>query len=304
MKVLLVGLGSIARKHIDALRSIDPSVELFAWRSSDSSQHWEGITDLYDWEKVKEEGFNFAIISNPTSKHKESIRILSELYIPLFIEKPLFHRLDIEELVNRVASCNVLTYVACNLRFLGALSYVKEYLREQQPRLNEVNIYCGSFLPDWRKGIDFRQNYSAIPDLGGGVHLDLIHEMDYVYWLFGYPQKIHSVFSNKSSLDIQSYDYANYCLEYSGFCVGIVLNYYRKDTKRTLELVCDKGTISIDLLKDSVAMNGEILYQSEQGVNDTYLAQMKYFMNCLQENRKSFNTISDAYRVLQICLES
>lgn len=304
MKVLIVGLGSIARKHIDSLRLIEPSVSLVAWRSSPTSLPWDNIKDLYAWEEVKKERFDFVIISNPTSEHKKSIGLLSELNIPLFIEKPLFHQLDIEELVNSVDALNILTYVACNLRFLGALSYVKEYLQKYHPRVNEVNVYCGSFLPDWRKGIDFKRNYSAIPELGGGVHIDLIHEVDYVYWLFGIPRKTRTTFRNSSSLDIHAYDYANYCLEYTNFSVGIILNYYRKDTKRVLELVCDEGTISVDLLQNSVTMNGKIVYQTERSINDTYLEQMKYFVNCLLNNKQSFNTISDAYRVLQICLKS
>lgn len=304
MKVLIVGLGSIAHKHIEALRQIDPFVSLFAWRSSRASLPWEGITDLYDWETIKQESFDFVIISNPTAEHKGYIRILSELHIPLFIEKPLFHLLDIEEVVNNVNDLDILTYIACNLRFLGSISYLKEYLQIYRPRVNEVNVYCGSYLPDWRKGVDYKQNYSAIPELGGGVHIDLIHEVDYVYWLFGNPLKTHSVFKNNSSLDIRSYDYANYCLEYSQFCVEIVLNYYRKDTKRTLELVCEEGTIVVDLLKNNVLKNGEIIYQSEKGIQDTYLDQMKYFLHCLLEQKKTFNSISDAYRVLQICLQS
>lgn len=48
MRVLIVGLGSIARKHVAALRHIDPSVELYAMRSGRESKSWEGITDLYD----------------------------------------------------------------------------------------------------------------------------------------------------------------------------------------------------------------------------------------------------------------
>lgn len=304
MKVLVVGLGSIARKHIDALRILEPSVSLFALRSSRTSLSWEGIQDLYDWEEVKRERFDFAILSNPTSEHKKSLLLLSELQIPLFIEKPLFHRLDVGEAVTCVTALHQLTYVACNLRFLGALGYVKDYLKAYHPRVNEVNVYCGSYLPDWRKGIDYKQNYSAIAELGGGVHVDLIHEVDYVYWLFGNPWQTHSVFKNNSSLDIGSYDYANYCLEYPDFCIGIVLNYYRKDAKRTLEVVCQEGTLSVDLLNNCVKMDGVRIYQSEKRIIDTYLDQMKYFVNCLQENKQSFNTISDAYKVLQICLQS
>lgn len=304
MRVLIVGLGSIARKHTDALRNIEPSVILYAWRSSSQSVHWDGIIDLYSWEEVKKTSFDFAIISNPTSEHKQSITLLSELRIPLFIEKPLFHQLDIAKLVAEVQGLDILTYVACNLRFMGCLEFVKKFLSEKGYRVNEVNAYCGSYLPEWRKGVDFKQNYSAIPELGGGVHIDLIHEVDYIYWLFGNPYKIHRVFRNSSSLNIRSFDYANYCLEYPEFSISIVLNYFRRDSKRTLEIVCEEGTLTVDLLTNTVTMCGEVLYQSEDDIQDTYLVQMRYFINCLLNNNQSFNTMSDAYSVLQISLGS
>lgn len=304
MNVLIVGLGSIAHKHVDALRKIDSSVSIYALRSSTSSKHWEEITDLYAWEEVLEVRFDFVIVSNPTSEHKDSINKLLDLDIPLFIEKPLFHRLDIEEQVMALFKSNKLTYVACNLRFLDALLFVKQRMADLKLRINEVNVYCGSYLPDWRKGVDYKKNYSAIPELGGGVHIDLIHEVDYVYWLFGIPYKINRIFKKNSSLEICSYDYANYCMEYSNFCAGIVLNYYRRDAKRTLEIVCEEVTISVDLLQNTVWENGKIVFQSRQEIKDTYFEQMKYFIHCLSDNKQSFNTILDAYRVLQICLES
>lgn len=304
MRVLIVGLGSIARKHIDALCNIEPSAILYAWRSSFMSAHWDGIIDLYSWKEVKETSFDFAIISNPTSEHKQSIALLSELRIPLFIEKPLSHQLDIAKLVAEVQGLDILTYVACNLRFMGCLEFVKKLLSEKEYRVNEVNAYCGSYLPEWRKGVDFKQNYSAIPELGGGVHIDLIHEVDYIYWLFGNPDRTHRIFRNSSSLNIRSYDYANYCLEYPEFSISIVLNYFRRDSKRTLEIVCEEGTFAVDLLTNTVTMCGEVLYKSEDSIQDTYSAQMKYFINCLLKQKRSFNTILDAYSVLQISLGS
>ena len=83
-----------------------------------------------------------------------------------------------------------------------------------------------------------------------------------------------------------------------------MLNYFRRDSKRTLEIVCEEGTLTVDLLTNTVTMCGEVLYQSEDDIQDTYLVQMRYFINCLLNNNQSFNTMSDAYSVLQISLGS
>ena len=170
--------------------------------------------------------------------------------------------------------------------------------------VNEVNVYCGSYLPDWRPGTDYRQCYSAIPELGGGVHIDLIHEIDYVYWLFGQPKRVHKVFTNKSSLGIRACDYANYLLEYPAFNVNIILNYYRRDGKRMCEIVTSEDTYTANLLDNTLSRaKGEILEQYPQRIIDTYTVQMRFFLSMLETGNFNFNTVEDAYNVLKICLE-
>lgn len=304
MNVLIVGLGSIAQKHITALRAIDSLIQIYALRSSHLSEPIEGVMDVYSIEEVLMVSFDFAIISNPTSEHQKSILQIAKLEIPLFIEKPLFHQLSIHETVGEVERKGILTYVACNLRFLDALQYVKQCVDTSKFRINEVNVYCGSYLPDWRKGANYKKNYSAIPELGGGVHIDLIHEIDYLYWMFGTPLSSHKVFSNVSSLGIRAYDYANYCMTYPTFNVSVILNYYRRDACRSLELICENETINVNLLENTVHLNNQLVFQSEKKIADTYREQLLYFICCVQERKKTFNTITDAYKVLQICLES
>lgn len=227
MRVLIVGLGSIAKKHIAALYQIDPSVELLALRSNKEAKSWNGITSLYDWNELNAYQFDFAIISNPTSEHIPAIRQLLPYRIPLFIEKPLQSEVVQDCLISEVKEAGIITYIGCNLRFHECLLQVSSLITNH--RVNEVNVYCGSYLPDWRPQVDYHTAYSANPQMGGGVHLDLIHELDYIYWLFGHPEGTHKIFSHKSSLEICAYDYANYLLEYPKYNINIILNYYRRD---------------------------------------------------------------------------
>ena len=135
------------------------------------------------------------------------------------------------------------------------------------------------------------------------MHLDLIHELDYLYWIFGMPQKVDSVLKNNSSIEIEAVDYANYCLDYGIFCANVVLNYYRRDYKRTFEIVFEDKTWQVDLAKNEISCNDEIIYSSAQKMTDTYLAQMNYFTELLKSNSlNSENTIDDAYNVLQMAI--
>ena len=303
MKVLIIGLGSIGKKHVKAIKAIDPGSEIFALRSQQNEEKYLDAINIYSIAEIASIAFDFVIIANPTSEHKKVIAQMATYGFPMFIEKPVHSSLDIKDEITAIKENGILTYVACNLRFLSCIKFVKDKLTSTQTKkINEVNIYCGSYLPDWRPGINFRETYSANAELGGGVHIDLIHELDYVYWLFGMPDDVTRVLKNQSSLEITSFDYANYTLAYDGFCASVVLNYYRRDAKRSLELVFEDATWNIDLLKNQVSCNNEIIFSSAQQVADTYQTQMEYFISCLTKKNAIFNTISDAYNVLKICL--
>lgn len=305
MNVLIVGLGSIARKHIVALREIDPDVVIYALRSSAMAETCDGIRNIFSLSELETVLLDFAIISNPTAEHKKTIELLLPLRCPLFIEKPLYHNLEIEELFQHIGKNEVLTYVACNLRFLECICFIRAKLEDEGLVINEVNAYCGSYLPEWRPGVDFTKGYSAIPQAGGGVHLDLIHELDYLYWLFGKPSGVHRVLRNSSSLGIAACDYANYCLVYEHFCANVVLNYFRRDAKRTLEIVCADGTWEINLRENCVTKDGIVVFHSEGRILDTYLAQMTYFAGLVKErSATSFNSFKEALEVLRICLKN
>ena len=303
MRVLIVGLGSIAKKHIAALRQLDSEIIIYALRSSVTSVEFEGVRNIYSFLELETITLDFAIVSNPTAEHKTTIEALLPLKCPLFIEKPLFHTLEVEEILEEIKESGMLTYVACNLRFLDCLQFVKKQLMGM--RVNEVNVYCGSYLPEWREGVNWKDVYSANKEMGGGVHIDLIHEIDYLYWLFGMPNCAHKLFRNVSSLNITAFDYANYSLEYSDFTISVILNYYRKDARRTLEIVCDKETWEVDLRANRVMKNGVVCFVAEQNIVDTYSLQMGYFVGLVKENSTvSFNSFENALDVLKICLEN
>lgn len=303
MKLLIIGLGSIARKHISALKDLG-EFEIYAFRSSDKSASEPGVENIYSFDEIEKYNFDFYIISNPTSEHAGTIKGLLSMGKPLFIEKPIFSEVTSEndQLINEIVSCNIPTYVACNLRFRDTLREIKNIIEGY--RINEVNVYCGSYLPNWRPTLDFRKNYSANKEMGGGVHIDLIHELDYLYWIFGEPLQVHSIFRNTSALDISAVDYANYLWEYKDFAANVILNYYRLDAKRTLEIVTTKATFMVDLLKNKIFKNGIEIYSSEQEFMETYTTQMEFFINnVVKGGNLNFNTAEEAYQILKLCLK-
>ena len=294
-----MGLGSIAQKHILALRRINPKTKIYAFRRSLIKEE-NNIKHVYSLKEIEELSPDFIIVSNPTNVHFDTLNLIYKLKIPLFIEKPLFSTVGKKELqlVNLINKNNS-TYVACNLRFHKGILEMKNILKEK--RVEEVNVYCGSYLPNWRPDVNYKEVYSANNEQGGGVHIDLIHELDYLYWIFGTPISTKKTFSNVSSLNISAYDYANYLWTYERFNASIVLNYYRKDTKRTFEVLTDNGTYFLNLIENKIYFNNKQIYFEEQNIVDLHETQMRFFIENSIEKKNVFNTITEGYKILELC---
>ena len=141
MKVLIIGLGSIAQKHIESIKKIDPFVMLYAFRSSSNSINIQDIVDIYKLEDIPSD-IDFILITNPTSLHAETILSIIKFEKPLFIEKPVFDTLsNKEEILKKVVEKNIKTYVGFNLRFHPALNFIKNLLNTNNIKINEVNIF-------------------------------------------------------------------------------------------------------------------------------------------------------------------
>ena len=303
MIILIIGLGSIGKKHVDAIYALGLDFTIYALRGGESfHETYKGVINVSSTDEIQT-AIDFIIISNITSAHEATIMKILGLQSPIFIEKPVLSDLgNVSMISSKLREKNVLTYIACNLRFHSGLQFLKKYLDEKKPRINEVNIYCGSYLPEWRSGIDFRKSYSANFDQGGGVHLDLIHELDYCTWLFGFPKKVISMKRDVSSLAINAIDNAKFEFLYTNFTAGINLNYYRRDAKRTLEVVTSEDTILLDLRSNIIQslLTGHIIYNRPFEMGETYVRQMKYFIDTINSNKQTNNDFDYGASILRL----
>ena len=75
--------------------------------------------------------------------------------------------------------------------------------------LGKVMYVRGEFseyLPDFHPYEDYRISYASKKNLGGGVLLTQIHELDLILSLFGKPKKIYSFCDKTSNLEIDVED--------------------------------------------------------------------------------------------------
>ena len=304
MKVLIIGLGSIAQKHIASILKLVPDTLFYALRSNINSTNKGNIENIYDIKDAPKD-IDYIIISNPTSLHASTLNKIIYLNKPIFIEKPIFDKIEENvDLVSLIQKNNIKTYIACNLRFHPSIKFLKNFIEKTSKKINEVNVYCGSYLPSWRSGTNYTESYSAKKNMGGGVHLDLIHELDYVIWLFGLPMNYSSKKRKVSQLQIDSYDYCTYNLEYNLFDVSIILNYYRIEPKREIEIIFDDDIYTCDLLSSKItnSKNELIFIDKDFHINDTYLNQADYFIKNINTIHPYMNNTEESFNILKIAL--
>ncbi|MFD1585897.1 Gfo/Idh/MocA family protein [Halorientalis brevis] len=310
MRVLLTGLGSIGQRHARLLKESSKDIELIAYRSGTSTSGNDlGIREYTRLEDALDTDPDIAFITNPTAKHVETALSCAKADCDLFVEKPLSHDLDrIDELIAIADERNLVTYVGCQLRFDPVLNATRDRLDDGElGTVISFRTTAGSYLPDWRPGRDYRDSYSADPDRGGGVVLDLIHEIDYLHWLFGPLRCIASDLGYTDTLDIESEAIAEAIVRTSDDVLGSIhLDYCRRQPRRTLEVVCENGTLVADLEDRILTVKYPSSTETETfdyDRDERFRKQLAYFLEHIDTRAACENDLREGKEVLQVALD-
>jgi len=313
LKVLVVGYGSIGKRHVDNLLKI-PEIQLtICTKRKDLNEDLlNNCKVIESLEKCIEDKPHVGLITNVTSSHIPTAIKLAESGINLFIEKPLSNSIEgVKKLKDLVKNKKLITMIGCNLRFHECLQKIKELLLEESiGRVLSVRAECGSYLPDWHPYEDYRESYASRKDLGGGVVLTLIHEIDYLYWFFGDVDEVFSFSGKHSDLELQVDDLAAILLKFKNNIIGEVhLDYFQRPDFRSCKIIGTKGTIYWDSEINSVKLYDintkkwiEKIKVNNYDKNSMYIKELEYFMKCVKEKRDSKNDIYQGTKTLEIAL--
>jgi len=296
VKIIFFGLGSIGQKHAEILLK-NYKHELFAFRSgTENTPNKLGIAELHLWDEVKKLKPDIAFITNPTSLHIETAIKCAQLNCKLFVEKPIGQNLSgLDELLKLLKEKNLVTYVAYNLRFNPVIKKLKDYLSSKKPL--HMRVVCTSFLPMWRPNKNYLKSYSANTQMGGGVILDLSHELDYTSYLLDNIQKIIGNFARMGQVTTDAEDYADMLVSTPMCPVNIHINFLSHFRQRFIQIDFEDLTVIGDIV------NAEIKeYQHEELKNiiklkykkgQEYEEQIKYFFDNI-ENPRMMNNLTNA----------
>lgn len=310
-RIAVIGLGNIAERHRRNLKKILPQARLFAMSArgrlplepvSNADQLVNSVASLI------EKQVQLVIVASPSPLHASQSLALIEEGIPVLIEKPITaSRADGKILLDAVERHQTPVAVGYCLRYLtSAIEIKKIFASGVLGHLYHANVETGQYLPDWRPGTDYREGVSARPELGGGVLLELSHELDYLQWLLGDLELEHAILRKTRELGLKVEDSADLILSTrEDAVVHVHLDFLQRKAIRQCRFVGSRGALEWDLIGNEIrftsAKDTKILYSaSERDKNAMYIAMVSDFISYLQGKPNHCVSIVEAVKNIEL----
>lgn len=317
MRALIVGLGSIGRRHLANLRMIEPDADITVWHQH--LKHTDTADELpqanrvvYSLEDALDARPDVALIASPASLHVETGLDLARKEIHLMVEKPLSNRLNgVEALLDICQQRNVTLMIGYNWRFYKPLQIMRQALLDERiGHVMALRAEMGQFLPEWRPTSDYRKGVSARRDLGGGVVLELSHALDYARWLMGEVATVSAQVGHLSDLEIDVEDTAEIVLGFRSGAIGSVhLDMTQQPATHSCRVMGTRGTLiwdgtshSVRLFSSSTKTWSELHSSKEIVRNEMFIAELRHFLECVRGQAVPIVSGEDGLRVLQIAI--
>ena len=330
MKALFVGLGAIGQRHLRNVRRLrGDAIDIMAWRARgllnvvtddlviepnvDIVAHY-GIRLVPTLKAALAERPTVTFVCNPSSLHVPVALAALRAGSHVFVEKPLSNNMvGVKALVAEACRSGQVCYVGYQLRFHPAICRLFDALQNSAiGRILAVRAVIGEYLPNFHRYEDYRSTYAARRDLGGGVVLSQIYELDYLSLLFGTPRRVFAMGGQLSDLEIDVEDTATILLDCGEIerplPISLQMDYLQRPSARGCEVIGSKGKIIIDLLAPSFVQFGqdgaELCREAWPSFerNTLFLNQLRHFFAACEGKESPRCTLSDGVRSLTIAL--
>jgi len=314
-RILIVGYGSIGKRHLRLARKLLPDADIRVLRHQENAIVPEQSNGcFYHIDQAILFKPQLAVLASPAAYHMRDALLLARAGAHLLIEKPVSSSPDgVTSLLDICRERNLKLLIGYNLRFLSSLEYFRGLLHEKIiGKVLSVRCEIGQYLPSWRPGTDYRQSVSARQDLGGGALLELSHEIDYLRWIFGEVEWVKASLSRQSNLEIDVEDTAHLIVGFapsSDGCqlIGCVnLDFIRHDTTRLCTAIGERGSLRwngltgrVDYYEQGAGEWCELFLGAHQP-DDSYLAEWQHLLDCIREKKEPMVSGEDGLQVLRI----
>lgn len=248
LSVLIVGCGSIGRRHARVLaalgvrdiRACDPNAEQLAALVAESPQ----VRAVASFEAGLAEKPDAVFVLTPPKMHVPMSMTALHAGCAVFCEKPIADTSDgIDALTALVASTGLPYMVGLCFRFHAGVRAARALLDAGEiGRLVSVRALFGEHMPDVRP--DYRSLFSA--QYSGAF--DCTHDIDLAVWFAGQrPERVQATYGNFSDIGIKAPDVAEIILDFPDRCIGSVhLDFFQRPRRRQIDLIGTDGVILLE----------------------------------------------------------
>ncbi|USE83210.1 Gfo/Idh/MocA family protein [Acinetobacter tibetensis] len=312
--IAVIGLGNIATRHRRNLKMLFPEAKLIVMSASGRTPK-EPVTDsdhiAESIDEIIQLQVQFAIIASPAPFHAQHAIPLIKASIPVLIEKPVsVTQTDAQALIYAQAQYQTPVAVGYCLRYLPSAQQVRQMLQKGViGNLYNAFIEIGQYLPDWRPTKDYRETVSARAELGGGVLLELSHELDYAQWILGSLTPQHVLLRASEELGLEVEDNADLLMTTSkGTVVNIHLDFLQRKAHRKCRFIGSEGCIEWDLIQNEVVLitakeRQEIYSAPEWDKNQMYLEMVTDFIRKINGQPNQSISLQEAERTVGLIVE-
>jgi len=317
IKIGLVGAGFIGQTHAAAIRAAK-GAELAAVadinrEAADRLGREYGTRVFYDAERLyDDDAIDAVVICLPTFLHRDAVIAAAERGKHILCEKPIGLRVsDVDAMIDAVRQAGVKSMVAQCVRFWPQYAAAKKLLDDGQlgrPLMATASRLAGP--PSW-------SSWFRDPTLSGGAVLDLhIHDLDYLFYLFGAPEQICAV---GTASEAGAWDDVLTMLRYRNHGASVRGGYRMPrgwPFSASFRILGDEACIEYrfrvggQIDNRDAARTEFLLFRPGQdpvqppcSSQDAYEAEVEYFVDCLEEGRDpEIATLQEARTVLRIAL--
>jgi len=304
--VLIIGKGSMGINYYNLLKSYFKHIVI---------KHI-GYREFMNKKKLilKDFTYKLVIVATPPTSHKRICLMLSKYETIILIEKPLaINASESKSIYDALKKGKASMHVGYNLRYMKSLNYLRELLLKQEiGQLYFFLCQVGQYLPDWRPHTNYKKTVSANQKLGGGVLLELSHEIDYLLWLFGSVNTVYAKVQKQSNLSINVEDSATMVLTFKKntrfppLFGTLSMDFIRQDSVRNLIVVGEKGTLSWDGLTYQIkkfnanSKKWKLLKEFKNDLINSYKLQLEYILENKSRHLVPNDSIINSIQVLKV----
>jgi len=317
MRFLVIGLGSMGKRRIRCLKSLDyQSIKGFDLRPERRKE----AKDKYDIDIVdKISAIDFSkldamIISTPPDHHNEYLKIAIKKEKSAFVEASVL--LDhVKEIWKLSQKKPVFIAPSCTMKFHPFIKDLKEIVgTHKYGKIANYSYHTGQYLPDWHPWESVKDFYVSHRPTGGGREI-VPFELTWIVDALGYPEDIKGYFENTIKTGAQIEDSYAFVLKNRGIVGAIVVDVASRFATRSLILNFEKAQLRWNwedgffsvyeaektrwiryFLPEKKAVEG---YNKNIHEN-MYIEEIQTFIMAVKGEKKFPNTLEDDIRVLEL----